>query len=130
MRAEKTPRDERDDCGGDDGGNEDGGDFVGETLHGSAATLRFTDQLNDLREGGFAADTFGAHDEAAAGVERAAGEFVAERFFYRHRFAGEHGLVDGAGAIEKFAVDGDTLAGADAETVTEEDLIERDVLFG
>ncbi len=103
--------------------NVNGGDFVGETLHGSATALRFADQLDDLRESGFAADALGAHDEASAGVERAASERIAGRFFYRYGFASEHGLVDGAGAFEKFAVDGDTFAGTDAETVAGEDLI-------
>src|SRR5439155_19295639 len=123
----KTPRDERDDCSSDDGRDEDGRDFVSEALHGGAATLRFTDQFYDLCESGFAADTFGTHDEASAGVERAAGEIVADGFFGRHGFAGEHGFVDGAGAFEKFAVGGNAFAGTDAETVTGEDLIERDV---
>ena len=65
-------------------GHKIGGDLVGEALHRRAAALRFADQLYDLRQHRFAADALGLHDEAAAGVQRAAGDFIAGGFFDRH----------------------------------------------
>ena len=111
------------------GGNEVGGDSVGETLHRGAAALGFADQLHDLREHRFAADAFGFHDETAAGIQRAAGDFIAGGFFDGHRFASDHGFIHGASAFADCAVNGDALAGAYAQAVAAFHLIERDIFF-
>ena len=65
-----------------------------------------------LREGGGGADGGGAEDEHAVEIERAADDAVAARAGDGQRLAGEHGLVDGAAAVEDDAVDGDAVAGA------------------
>ena len=91
--------------------------------------MGFADELHDLRERGFVADTLGFHDEAAAGIQRAAGDLVAFRFFGGHRFPGKHRFVDSATLFADHAVNRDPLAGAHAQLVAVLDLIEWDVSF-
>ena len=69
-------------------------DTIGERLDRRAAALRFGDHLHDAREHRVAAHAFGAHQEAAGAIHRAAGDGVAGRFLDRQRFAGEHGFID------------------------------------
>jgi hypothetical protein len=128
--SNEGPRDKRENCCGDYCGDENGGDFVGKTLHRGAAALRFADESYDLRERGFASDAFASHDEAAAGVERAAGELVADGFFYWHWFAGDHGFVYGAGAFEQRAIYGDAFSWPNAKAIAFLYEIERNILFG
>ena len=56
----------------------------------------------------------------------APGHRIANRLLDRHRLAGEHGLVDRAGAGHHLAVGGDLLARADAEQVAGHHLLDRD----
>ena len=74
------------------------------------------------------ADLGRPHDEAAAAVERAADERGAGRLLDRQRLAGDHGFVDGTGALDHLAVDGHPVAWADAQEVAGMDGIERDLL--
>ena len=59
----------------DDRGNEPGGNAIGEPLDGSAGALRLTDQLDDLREHGFAAHAFGAHHKRSSLIHGGAHNF-------------------------------------------------------
>ena len=63
------------------------------------------------------------------GIDRGPDDFAAGMFFYRDRFAGDHGFVDGAAAFEDDAIDGNFFAGAYAEFVAGLDVFERDVFF-
>jgi hypothetical protein len=76
------------------GGHEPFRYAVGEALDGSAAALGLADELHDAGQQRFAADAFGAHDEGAGAVDGGADDFAVGRFFDRHGFAGDHGLVD------------------------------------
>ena len=69
--------------------DEDRRDPVGEALHVGLAGLRVLDHPADLGERGVGADAGGAHDEAAAGVDRCAGDGVAGCDFDGHRLAGQ-----------------------------------------
>ena len=44
-------------------------DAVGHALHRRARALRLRDHLHDLRQHGLRADSLGAHDQRAAGVD-------------------------------------------------------------
>ncbi len=85
--------------------------------------------MHDLGEKGVRADALGAHDEAAGAVDGAAGDLGRDIFLDRDGFAADHGLIDGAVAFEDDAIDGNFLAGSDAEPVADLDLIERHVGF-
>ncbi len=106
------------------------GDTIGQTLERRTAPLRFADEFHNLRKRGFTANPLGFHDETPAGVQRSAGDFVAGRFFNRHRFTGHHRFIDGACAFADHAVDRNAFAGTNTEPVPALHLIERDVLFG
>ena len=101
---------------GDDDRHEDPGDPVGQPLHGGLAVLRLLDQPGHLGELGVGADTGGAHDQAAAGVDGGAGDRVARPDLDRHGLAGEHRGVHGRGARDDDAVGGDLLARAGRRT--------------
>ncbi len=63
--------------------------------------------------------------EGARAVDRAADHPVASLLLDRHRFAGEHRLVHGAGAREHLAVHRHPLAGADGHRVAAPHLLHR-----
>ena len=63
LGADDRPRDERDDRDGNHCGDKLSRNFVGEFLDGRAAALGCADHADDLRQQGFVADVFGAHDE-------------------------------------------------------------------
>ena len=79
LRAERRPGRERDQRRRDHRRHEPGRHAVGEALDRRARALRRRDHLHDAREQGVAADLVGAHDEAAALIERAADHRVALR---------------------------------------------------
>ena len=68
--AGAEPEAERADCQPDHDRDEDAGHPVREALHRRLAGLGLLDQPGDLGERGVAADLGGAHDEAAARVDR------------------------------------------------------------
>ena len=103
----------------DHDGHEDAGDAVGEALDRGLAGLGVLDEAGDLGQRGVGADLGGAHDQAAAGVDRRARDLGPGRDLDRHRLAGEHAHVDRARAVLDDAVGGDLLAGADHEAVAD-----------
>ena len=115
LGAEQEPCGECEGRDGKDGGNKPGGDLVGKGLNGCAAALGFGDEGDDAGEDGFGADLAGAHHKSTRGVDGASGDEVADVFFGRHGFAGEHGFVDRSDAFEKDSIDGNFFAGSDAQ---------------
>jgi hypothetical protein len=106
--------------------DEDPGDAVGQPLHGGLARLGVGDQFGHLGELGVCADAGGADEQAATGVDGGAGHRLAGTHLDRHRLAGEHGGVDGGGALLDHTVGGDLLAGPDHEPVPDDQLIAGD----
>ena len=94
--AGADPEAERRDGEADHDRDEHARDAVGEPLHGRLAALRVGDEPRDLGQRGVGADLRRADDEAAAGVDRRAGDLVAGRLLDRHGLAGEQRLVDRA----------------------------------
>ena len=97
---------------------------------GDRGALGVLDQADDLGQGAVGADGGGADDEGAGAVEGGADDGVADGLVDRGALAGEHRLVDGRGALDDDAVDGEVLAGADPDEVADGDLVERDVDLG
>jgi len=95
LGTEERPAGECQDSRANYGWNEVAGYSVSQPLHRRTAALGFADEFHNLREKRFIANAFGAHHETSAGVQRAARDFVACRFFRRHRFAGDHRFIDG-----------------------------------
>ena len=114
----------------DDRGHEDRGDLVGQPLHGDLGALRVLDEADDLGQRGVVADGGGPDLDGAGGVEGGADDGVAGGLVDREALAGEHALVDRGGAADDDAVDGDLLAGTDADDVADDDLLDRDVDLG
>jgi len=117
LRTRNRPDDERDDRHRHDAGHEVAGHHVREPLDGCPAALGLADHADDLREQCFAADTFGAHHEAAALVQSAADDRAPGPLLDRHRLAGHHRLVHGARAVDHHAIHRHLLPGPDSETV-------------
>ena len=82
-----------------------------------------------MRQHGVAADFFGAHDEAAAAVERAADDVGALLLGRRHRFAGDHQFIDRGSAFDQHAVDRNFFAGTNAQPIADRDGVERHVFI-
>ena len=110
---------------GDHHRDEHPGDPVGEALDVGLAGLGVLHEPDDLGQGGLGPDRGGSHGQHAAGVHRGAGHRIADRLLDGHRLAGEHGLVDRAGAVDHLAVGGDLLARADAQQVADHYLLDR-----
>jgi hypothetical protein len=68
--------------------------FISQQLRRGARVLRFLDELHDLSKCRVGADFRRAVVKGAGFVHRGADDGVADFFLDRHRFAGEHGLVD------------------------------------
>jgi len=76
------------------------------------------------------APTAVAEDEGAVEVEGSAVDLVADGAGDGEGFAGEHGLVDGAAAVEYEAVEGDAVSGENADEIVGLDGGERKECFG
>ena len=111
-------------------GTKDGRDFIGESLNGCAAALRFADHLDDLREQRFAADALGAHEQRAGAVHGRADDASTGLLLNGNRFAGDHRFIDGAGTFDDAAIDGNLFAGTNAKFLSDLHVGERDIGFG
>src|SRR5262249_19583292 len=118
-----------DDRGRHDRGHEEARDLVGRALDRRAAPLRGADEVDDAGEQRALPDALGPHHEAALSIHRAAHDLVARRLLDRDRFARDHGFVDRALAADGGAVDGDLLAGPDAEAIADHDVVDRYVVL-
>ena len=104
------------------------GHRVGHALDRRAAALRLGDHGDDARQHRVGADLVGAHHQRAGAVDGAADQLVAGLLGDRHRLAGDHGLVDGARALQHFAVDRHAVARPHAQPVADLHLLERHLL--
>ena len=91
--------------------------------------MRGCDHLNDLGEHGFRSDFLCAHHQSAAGVHRRSNHLVAGALADGNRLAGQHGLVNGAAALDHQAIDRHFLAGADTQPVADMDMRQRYVFL-
>ena len=108
--------------------HEPGRHLVGKPGDRRARALCRGNRLHDARKHGVAADFFGAHDEAAALIDRT-GRHPRARFLADgHGFAGEHGFVDRRAAVDDAAVHRDFFAGPHAQPVADGDRFERHIL--
>jgi DNA-binding FrmR family transcriptional regulator len=125
LRAEHRPRRERDERDEDHRRHEPARDLVGEPLDRRARALRRRHHGDDARQHGVAPDLLGAHDEAAACVERAGDHVIAGFFARRHRLARDQRFIDRRAPFQHDAVDRDFFARAHAQMVVDHDHIER-----
>ena len=130
LGAEENPTEEGHDRNDNYGRHKIRGDAIGQALERRAAALCFADEFHNLRKRSFAADALRFHDEAAAGVQRSAGDLVARGFFNWHGLTRYHRFIDGARAFANDPIDGNALARTDTEAVAAFHLIERNILFG
>ena len=95
-RTPDRPGDEGDDRNRDHQRARNSRKPVGQALNRGAAALRLGDHCDDLREHRVAADLSARITKPPALVHRAADHRVAGALVDGHRFAGDHGFVDGA----------------------------------
>ena len=114
----------------DDDRDEDAGHPVGQTLDLRLAVLGVLDEACHLSQLGVRADPGGPNQQPPAGVDGRADHGVAGADLDRHRLAGKHRGVDGGGTFGDDAVGGDLLAGANAEDVPDNELVDRDPDLG
>ncbi len=94
--------------------DKDGRDAVGQPLHRGPGALGLFNQVHDLGQGGVGPHRCGGDGQHALGIDRGSRHLVTRLLVDGHRLAGQHRLVDGRGAVDDLAVDGDLLARADA----------------
>ena len=105
--------------------HEDRAHRVRELLDRGARALGIAHQPGDPLHGAVGADMLGAEPEGAGAVDRAAEDGVARPLLDRQALAGEHRLVEGAGALEDLAVDRHPFARAHEHEVAHDDLSPR-----
>jgi hypothetical protein len=94
---------------------------------GRLGVLCALDEVDDLAERGVGADLGRLVGERAGLVDRAADDLVADLLLHRDRLAGHEALVDRARAALDDAVDGDLVAGLEANDIADDDLRGRDL---
>ena len=72
-------------------------------------------------------DSFGAHEERACAVDRAAGNFAVDDFLDWNRLAGHHRFIDRALPFGDHTVDRNFLTGANSQEIAAFNLIQRNV---
>ena len=128
-RTPDRPGDKRRHRHKDDSRHEIGGHLVGQFLNRRTAPLRFGDHLDDLRQHGVGADAPGLDDQRAPAVDRRTGHRVAKRLFDRHRFAGQHGLVNRRVAFGNHPIHRHFVSRAYPQSIADLNVFERDFLF-
>ena len=116
-RSPNGPDDESDDGNADDGRHEIACHAVRQFLDRRAAALGFRHHLHNLREQRFGSDLLRPHQKSAGLIDGRADDGVVHALGDRHRFAGNHGFVHVAPAFDDHAVNGNFLAGPDAQHV-------------
>ena len=107
-------------------GHKHAGDLVGQAGDGRLGGVSVLDELNNLGERRIGAHARGAEGERPGVVDRSGVDGIAGGLFHGDRLAGKRALIDGRGALEHNAVDGDGLAGAHAQHLTGQDSVDVD----
>ena len=129
LRPPQRPRGKRHHSNGDDRRNEVGSHLICKPLDGRAAALRLTHRAHDLREQGVATDAGCADDERSGTVHRSARDLAAGMFLDGDRLAREHGLIDGALALDDLAIHRQLFAGPHAQSFPDVDVLNRNIRF-
>ena len=85
--------------------------------------------LHDLRKKRVTTDPLGTHQQAAGTVDRRTDQRIAIGFHDRQRFAGNHGLIDSAAALNYDTVDRNFLARPHAQLITNLNVAQINVAF-
>ena len=99
--------------------------LVGQPLDRRPRTLGCGHHLHNACEHGVAADLFGAHDEAAGGIERAADDSGLHALGHRHGFSRHHGFIHRRAAFDHFPVDRNFFARTNPQQITYRNRVER-----
>src|SRR5262249_9182372 len=110
-------------------GNEKAGDLLDDELAWRLGALGLADELGDLADGGVFADLGDAEVDDGGEVGGAGVDGLAGGDLGGNGLTSEQGLGDGGGAAGHHAVNGEVLAGADADDVADLDLAEGDFDF-
>ena len=120
-KADGLPHRQPDDAGDkrqkEHGGHKDGGHFVGDLGDGCLAGGRLLYQADHLADGGISADPRGLTGQEAALVGGGGGDGATRPLVHRQTFAGEHGFIYGALALDYLAIHWDALPGTHQELV-------------
>ncbi len=125
LRAEREPRDRREQGHGHDRRHEPRRDPVRKSLHRCPAALRLGHGAHDARKHRARADALGTHDERAAVVHCSADQRIAGPLRNGQRLTSDHGLVHAALTLEQHSVDGNLGAGTHAQAIAGSNLRER-----
>ena len=104
LGAEQAPREKCDNRNRQHDWNKNSSDFVGKTLNRRACALGFRDALHNAAEQGFSTNPLGAHHECPRAIQSAGRNLVARAFFYWHRLASDHRLIDARVAFDQNAI--------------------------
>src|SRR5262249_61904806 len=85
--------------------------------------------LTEAPQHGFRPDSLGPHDETAGAVDGTADHLGARCFRHRHGFAGHHGFVDCAAALEYRTIDRHAVARAHAQAIADLDRVKCHVFL-
>ena len=127
--TDQPPAEDRQEGDPEDRRDEPRRNRVGEPLDLGLGTLGVADQPDDPLQGTLAAQATGLDQQRTIAVACRPGDAVAEPLGHRFRLAGEHRLVDARLPLDDLAVDGDGLAGPDADNLAGADLGQRDLDF-
>ncbi len=129
LRPPHDPGESGQHCGGHHQRHKVPGSGIRHALNRRPAPLRVADHLHDPREQRIPTDFLRLHQQTARAVHRPAGDRRADRFFHRHRFTGNHGLIDGGPAIDHNAIDGNPFSRPHTKPVPDLHLLEGHVDF-
>jgi hypothetical protein len=124
------PGDEGHDRGEDHSWHEPRRDEVRQTLNRGSTPLRLGNHLNDSRKHRIGADALRTHDDRSGSVHRTADNVGGGCLLHGHRFAGDHGLVDGGLALEHYPIDGYAFSGPNPQPIADVNLADRDFFVG
>ena len=110
--------------------HEDATDPIGQALDGRLGSLRPPNEIDDMSQRGIATHASCPEEERAPAIHRRADDLGPGTLLDRHRFAGQHRLVDRRLALHDPAVDGDALARPNSNHIANADILERDIDLG